>query len=72
MVKNEALEMAQKTLDEIRQYQEIGTIEECKKAMNKQNKIKAKKRWIEEGSVEFFGCRDSDRTFLSDHRYVVM
>ena len=69
---NEALEMAKRALDEIQEYKEIGSIEECKEALKRQSKIKATKRWIEERSVEFFDYRDSDKTFLSDNRYVVM
>lgn len=33
---NEALEIAKKALDEIKQYREIGTVEECREAREKQ------------------------------------
>ena len=33
---NEALEIAKKVLDEIQQYREIGTVEECRRAEEKQ------------------------------------
>lgn len=33
---NEALEIAKKALKEIQQYREIGTVEECREAMEKQ------------------------------------
>lgn len=69
---DEALEIAKRALDEIQEYKEIGSIEECKEALKRQNKIKATKRWIEESGVEFFSCRDRDKTFLSDNQYVVI
>lgn len=33
---NEALEVAKQALEEIQQYREIGTVEECRKAVEKQ------------------------------------
>ena len=33
---NEALEIAKQALEEIQQYREIGTVEECRKAVEKQ------------------------------------
>ena len=33
---NEALEIAQKALEEVQQYREIGTVEECREAVEKQ------------------------------------
>ena len=40
---NEALEIAKQALEEIQQYREIGTVEECREAVA--NKKKCEKQW---------------------------
>ena len=40
---NEALEVAKQALEEIQQYREIGTVEECREAV--ENKKKCEKQW---------------------------
>ena len=45
---NEALEIAKQALEEIQQYREIGTVEECREAVEKQ---KAKELVYESDSV---------------------
>ena len=48
----EALNMAMTTLKEIQQYREIGTVEECKKAVN------------EEDALKFYYCESEDNYYI--------
>lgn len=51
---NEALEIAKKALDEIKQYREIGTVEECREAREKQKAKRPKHIW--DGTTECPEC----------------
>ena len=44
----EALNMAMTTLKEIQQYREIGTVEECREAVEKQKPMKVKEVHVDE------------------------
>ena len=53
---NEALEIAKQALEEIQHYRAIGTVEECREAVEKQNYMKIKT--IEDMCFEYPKCKE--------------
>ena len=68
---NEALEIAKQALEEIQQYREIGTVEECREAVEKQ---KAKKPEVIDQDFDYYKCPVCGEYIwatdnINDHKY---
>lgn len=67
---NEALKMARQALKEIQQYRKIGTVEECREAVEKQ---KPKKPTDYDEDLGYFKCPSCGCSIMadefSDHKY---
>lgn len=67
----ESLEMAITALKEVQKYREIGTVEECRKAMEKQKPKKPKEILRHRGGFEMHHCQNCDTDYQVDRRYKI-
>lgn len=68
---DEAFNTAISALKEVRQYREIGTVEECRKAMEKQKAKKQKEILRHRGGFEIHHCPNCDTEYQTDNRYTI-
>lgn len=66
-----AIEEAIKALKEIQQYREIGTVEECREAVEKQNPKKPKEILRHRGGFETLHCPNCNTDYQMDNRYTI-
>lgn len=66
-----ALSMAITALKEIQQYREIGTVEECREAVEKQKPKKPKEILRHRGGFEMHHCPNCDTDYQVDRRYKI-
>lgn len=66
-----AIEEAIKALEEVRQYREIGTVEECREAVERQNPKKPKEILRHRGGFEMHHCPNCDTHYQTDNRYTI-
>ena len=64
-------EMAETALKEIQQYRQIGTVEECRQAMEKQKPVKPKKVRRHRGGFRMQHCPICNEDFQVDERYTI-
>ena len=67
----ESLNMAIEALEEIQQYREIGTVEECREAVEKQKPKKPKEILRHRGGFEMHHCPNCDTHYQTDNRYTI-
>lgn len=67
----ESLGAAISSLKEIQQYQEIGTVDECRKAVEKQKPKKPKEILRHRGGFEMQHCPNCDTDYQVDRRYKI-
>ena len=67
----EDMEMAIEALKEIQQYREIGTVEECREAVEKQKPKKPKEILRHRGGFEMQHCPNCDTDYQVDRRYKI-
>ena len=67
----EALSVTLKCIKEITQYREIGTVEECREAMERQKAMKPKEILRHRGGFEEYHCPNCNSNFLKDERYAI-
>lgn len=67
----EALGIAISTLKEMRQYREIGTVKECREAVEKQKPKKPKEILRHRGGFEMQHCPNCDTDYQVDRRYKI-
>lgn len=58
-------------LKEIQQYREIGTVEECREAVERQNPKKPKEILRHRGGFEMHRCPNCDTHYQTDNRYTI-
>ena len=68
---NEALEIAKQALEEIQQYRAIGTAEEFRAAVERQNPKKPKEILRHRGGFEMHHCPNCDTHYQTDNRYTI-
>lgn len=68
---NEALEIAKQALQEIQQYREIGTVKECREAVEKQKAKKPKEILRHRGGFELRHCPNCNTDYEVDGRYTI-
>ena len=66
-----AMDMAIEALKEIQQYREIGTVEECREAVEKQKAKKPKEILRHRGGFEMHHCPNCDTHYQTDNRYTI-
>ena len=66
-----AIEEAIEVLKEIQQYREVGTVEECREAVEKQNPKKPKEILRHRGGFEMHHCPNCDTHYQTDNRYTI-
>ena len=67
----EALEIAISASKEVQRYRKIGTVEECRKAVEKQKAMKPKEILRHRGGFEEYHCPNCNSNFLKDERYAI-
>ena len=67
----EDMEMAIEALKEIQQYREIGTVEECREAVEKRKPKKPKEILRHRGGFEMQHCPNCDTDYQVDRRYKI-
>lgn len=67
----EAIDTAISTLKEIQQYREIGTVEECREAREKQKAMKSKEILRHRGGFEIQHCPNCNMDYQVDRRYEI-
>ena len=67
----EVIDMAISALKEIQQYREIGTVEECREAVEKQKPKKPKEILRHRGGFEMQHCPNCDTDYQVDRRYKI-
>ena len=63
--------VAIEALKEIQQYRAIGTVEECRKAVEKQKAKKPKEILRHRGGFEMHHCPNCDTHYQTDNRYTI-
>lgn len=66
-----ALLMAIEAIKEVQQYREIGTVEECREAVKKQEPKKPKEILRRRGGFESHHCPNCDTDYQTDNRYTI-
>lgn len=69
--KMKSYDMAIEALKEVQQYREIGTVEECREAVERQNPKKPKKILRHRGGFEMQYCPNCDTDYQVDRRYTI-
>lgn len=69
--KNCEYDVAISVLKEIQQYREIGTVEECREAVEKQNPKKPKEILRHRGGFETLHCPNCNTDYQMDNRYTI-
>lgn len=67
----ESLKTAITALKEIQQYREIGTVEECREAVEKQKAKKTKEILRHRGGFKMHHCPNCDTHYQTDNRYTI-
>lgn len=67
----DATEMAIIALKEIQQYRKIGTVEECREAMEKQMPVKPKEMLRHKMRIRTYHCQNCGYDFCKDERYTI-
>ena len=67
----EALLMAVKSIKEVQRYREIGTVEDCREAVEKQKPKKPKEILRHRGGFEMQYCPNCDTDYQVDRRYKI-
>ncbi len=70
-ISKEATEIAISALQEIQQYRAVGTVEELRKAMEKQRAKKPKTILRHRGGFEMEHCPNCDADYQVDRRYTI-
>lgn len=60
-----------KALEEIQQYREIGTVEECREAVERQKAKRPKKVLRHRGGFNKYHCPNCDTDYCKDERYEI-
>ena len=68
----DAVVVAIKALEEIQQYREIGTVEECREAVEKQKPKKPKEILRHRGGFETHHCPNCNTDYQTDNRYTII
>ena len=67
----DCIDYAISALKEIKQYREIGTVQECREAVEKQNPKKPKEILRHRGGFEMHHCPNCDTHYQTDNRYTI-
>lgn len=67
----EMIDFAISALKEVQQYREIGTVQECREAVEKQNPKKPKEILRHRGGFEMHHCPNCDTHYQTDNRYTI-
>lgn len=67
----EVARFAVSALEEVQQYREIGTVEECREAAEKQRPKKPKEILRHRGGFEMHHCPNCDTHYQTDNRYTI-
>jgi hypothetical protein len=67
----EACDAVISALKKIKQYREIGTVEECREAVEKQNPKKPKEILRHRGGFETLHCPNCNTDYQMDNRYTI-
>ena len=67
----DCIDYAISTIKEIQQYREIGTVQECREAVEKQNPKKPKEILRHRGGFEMHHCPNCDTHCQTDNRYTI-
>ena len=67
----DCIDYAISAIKEVQQYREIGTVQECREAVEKQNPKKPKEILRHRGGFEMHHCPNCDTHYQTDNRYTI-